>query len=384
MNKGILCGDAVVAGMYTGIERDDAPPVQVTMARVPDYAAYASHLESIFSTRHLTNHGSLSLRLESALREYLRVPHIGLCANGTLALQLGLHVAGLAGKEVVTTPFSYVATVSALLWEGCAVRFADIDEETLCLDPASVSDNITPRTAGLMPVHIYGNICDVDALADVARAGGLRVLYDAAQSFGCVYRGRSVADFGDYAAYSFHATKIFHTVEGGGLVTRTQEDREAFTLLRACGHRGDTHVRPGINAKLSELHAAAGLCLLGGTAAYIAERKRVSLMYDTLLPADGLRRPALRPGLTYNYAYYPVIFESEAATLRVIKRLSRENIFPRRYFYPALNTLPYLRGERQSCPKAESVAPRVLCLPLYAELEESVVERIARIIRNII
>jgi dTDP-4-amino-4,6-dideoxygalactose transaminase len=356
--------------------------VQVTKARVPDYTAYTAYLESIFSTRYLTNHGSLSRLLESALRDYLRVPHIGLCANGTSALQLGLHVAGLAGKEVVTTPFSYVATVSALLWEGCSVRFADIEKDTLCLDPASVSETITPRTAGLLPVHIYGNICDVDALAAVARAGDLRVFYDAAQSFGSVYRERNVADFGDYVAYSFHATKIFHTVEGGGLVTRTPEDHDAFTLLLACGHRGDMHLRPGINAKLSELHAAAGLCLLDGTAANIAGRKRVSRMYDVLLPDDGLRRPVLRPGLTYNYAYYPVIFESEATTLRAIERLHRDNIFPRRYFYPALNTLPYLQGERQSCPTAESIAPRVLCLPLYAELEESTVERIVYIIRN--
>jgi dTDP-4-amino-4,6-dideoxygalactose transaminase len=380
----LSCREAFAAGPDTGIVPGEAPPVQVTKARVPDYTVYASYLESIFTTRHLTNHGSLSSRLESALKEYLRVPHIDLCANGTLALQLGLHVAGLAGKEVVTTPFSYVATVSALLWEGCSVRFADIDEQTLCLDPASVSENITPRTAGLVPVHIYGNICDVDALSAVAGDKGLRIFYDAAQSFGCVYRGRSVADFGDYAAYSFHATKIFHTVEGGGLVTRAPEDHEAFTLLRACGHRGDTHMRPGINAKLSELHAAAGLCLLDGTAVNIAARERVSLLYDALLPADGLRRPALRPGLTYNYAYYPVIFESEATTLRVMKDLHRENIFPRRYFYPALNTLPYLQGERQSCPTAESIAPRVLCLPLYAELEERIVERIARIIRNIL
>jgi dTDP-4-amino-4,6-dideoxygalactose transaminase len=384
MNKGALCRGESAAGTGTDTLCREAASVQVAKARVPDYAAYAAYLESIFSTRYLTNHGSLSRRLEAELREYLRVPHIGLCANGTLALQLGLHVAGLAGKEVVTTPFSYVATVSALLWEGCVVRFADIEEETLCLDPASAAECITPRTAGLLPVHIYGNICDVDALAAVARAGGLRVFYDAAQSFGSVYRERSVADFGDYVAYSFHATKIFHTVEGGGLVTRTPEDHEAFTLLRACGHRGDTHIRPGINAKLSELHAAAGLCLLDGTAANTAGRKCGSLMYDALLPDDGLRRPVLRPGLTYNYAYYPVIFESEATTLRVMERLRRDDIFPRRYFYPALNTLPYLQGERQSCPTAESIAPRVLCLPLYMELEESTVERIARIIRNII
>ncbi|MDR2123638.1 MAG: DegT/DnrJ/EryC1/StrS family aminotransferase [Desulfovibrio sp.] len=348
---------------------------------VPDFATYAQYVEDMLASRHLTNAGVCVLQLESKLEAYLRVPYFGLCANGTLALQIGLHVAGLAGKEVVTTPFSYVATLSALLWERCSVVFADIDEETLCLDPASVSGRITPRTAGLVPVHIYGNICDVEALSAVAGQNGLRILYDAAQSFGSLFAGRSLLDFGDYAACSFHATKVFHTVEGGGLVMRVRKDRDAFSLLRACGHYGDTHVRPGLNAKLSEPHAAMGLCLLERAADNIAGREKVSRMYDDLLPPERLRRPALRPGLTYNYAYYPVIFDSETLLLRVQERLNRENIFPRRYFYPALNTLPYL-DKRQSCPVAESLAPRVLCLPLYAELEEKTAARIARIIRQ--
>jgi dTDP-4-amino-4,6-dideoxygalactose transaminase len=359
----------------------DARSVPVTKTVVPDFSVYEKYLQQLFATRHLTNHGALARRLEAELAARLSVPHFGLCANGTLALQLGLHVAGLAGKEVVTTPFSYAATLSALLWEGCGVVFADIDEETLCLDPASVSGKISPRTAGLVPVHIYGNICDVDALSAVARENGLRILYDAAQSFGSLYRGRGVPDFGDCAACSFHATKIFHTVEGGGLVTHTREEHEAFTLLRAYGHVGDTHVRPGINAKLSELHAAMGLSLLDGVGENIAGRKKISRMYDAVLPADGLRRPALRAGLTHNHAYYPVIFDSEKRLLKVTEHLNRENIFPRRYFYPALNTLPYLK-KTQPCPTAESIAPRVLCLPLYAEMEESIVERIARIIRS--
>ncbi|MDR1946490.1 MAG: DegT/DnrJ/EryC1/StrS family aminotransferase [Desulfovibrio sp.] len=360
--------------------QDSAIPV--TKAMVPAPAEYGACLDQILSSRRLTNQGEFSLRLEKELAGRLRVPYVGLCANGTLALQLGLHIAGLAGKEVVTTPFSYVATLSALLWEGCTPVFADIDEETLCIDPASVSERLTPHTAGLLPVHIYGNVCDVDALSRIARDAGLRVLYDAAQSFGCEFRGRSVLDFGDCAACSFHATKVFHTVEGGGLVMHSREDRDAFALLRACGHYGDTHVRPGINAKLSELHAAMGLCLLDRVEENIKGRKKVALGYDALLPERGLRRPVPRPGLTCNYAYYPVIFDDERALPRCMEALNRENIFPRRYFYPALNTLPYLKGERQSCPAAESVARRVLCLPLYAELEEAVVERIAAIVRR--
>jgi dTDP-4-amino-4,6-dideoxygalactose transaminase len=360
--------------------------VFVTRSVVPDMGEYSRHLEAVFSSRNLTNNGPCCRRLEQALAARLHTPYLALCSNGTLALQLALHAAGLAGRKVMTTPFSYAATVSALLWIGCDVVFADIDAETLCLDPASVAERMTSDTAGLLPVHVYGNICDVDSLADIAGQSGteLPVIYDAAQCFGSTFRGKSVLAYGDYAVCSFHATKVFHTVEGGCVVAHTPEALEALMLLRACGHRGDQHIRLGINAKLSEVHSAVGLSLLGKVADNIAGRKKVSAMYDALLPAQGLRRPKQREGLEYNHAFYPVIFDDEKTLLRVLERLEATHIFPRRYFYPALNTLPYLQGERQSCPTAESVAPRVLCLPLYTELEESTVERIARIIRNVL
>ncbi|MDR3175304.1 MAG: DegT/DnrJ/EryC1/StrS family aminotransferase [Desulfovibrio sp.] len=355
--------------------------IQVTRALAPDAEEYARHLEEVLASGQLTNHGPCMSRLEKELRQRLGVPHLALCANGTLALQLALHAAGLAGKEVITTPFSYAATVTALLWCGCRPVFADVDEETLCLDPRLAAEKIGPDTAGLLPVHIYGNACDVDAFGEIARAARLVVLYDAAQCFGGEFRGRSLLDYGDFAACSFHATKVFHTVEGGCVVARDPEGMDALGLLRACGHRGDTHFRLGVNAKMSEMHAAMGLCLLDKVAGSMAGRKRVSAVYDALLPERGLRRPLLRSGLDYNFAYYPVIFEDEKTALRVMERLNRENIFPRRYFYPALNTLPYLPAY-QSCPVAESVSNRVLCLPLYAELEEADVGRIARIVRE--
>jgi dTDP-4-amino-4,6-dideoxygalactose transaminase len=353
----------------------------VTRSVLPKQEEYSKYLERVFATRHLTNGGEISLQLEKKLQHFLGVQHLALCANGTLALQLGLHVADLAGKEVITTPFSYVATVSALLWEGCKVVFADIDEETLCLDSKKVAEKISPQTAGLLPVHIYGNICDVHGLNKVAKDAGLSILYDAAQCFGSEFQGRSVLDYGDYATCSFHATKVFHTVEGGCLITHTADEMKTFRLLRACGHKGDTHLRLGINAKLSELHAAIGLSLLDKTADNIAGRKKVSEIYNALLPEKGLRRPALRADLNFNYAYYPVIFDTEKMLLRVLERLQAENIFPRRYFFPALNTLPYLE-QYQPCPVAESLAPRVLCLPLYAELEENAVESITQVIRQ--
>ncbi|MDR3362193.1 MAG: DegT/DnrJ/EryC1/StrS family aminotransferase [Desulfovibrio sp.] len=355
--------------------------VPVTKALVPDRGEYLRHLDTILASHSLTNNGPLCRKLEQELAVYLHTPRLALCSNGTSALQLALHAAGLAGKRVMTAPFSYVATVSALLWVGCDVVFADIDEETLCLDPASVTERMTPDTAGLLPVHMYGNICDVDALADIAGESGVKplVIYDAAQCFGSVFRGKSVLEYGDYAVCSFHATKVFHTVEGGCVIAHTPEALEALTLLRACGHRGDEHILLGINAKLSEVHAAVGLSLLDRVADNIAGRAKVSAMYDALLPAQGLRRPNQREGLEYNYAYYPVMFEDEKTLLRVVERLNAKNIFPRRYFYPALNTLPYLKA-RQTCPVAESIAPRILCLPLYSGLEDALIEKIVRVI----
>jgi dTDP-4-amino-4,6-dideoxygalactose transaminase len=357
--------------------------IHVTRALLPAFEVYTRLLEQVFATRHLTNHGALCARLEKDLAAWLGVNFLTLCANGTLALQLALHLAGLAGKRVITTPFSYVATVSALLWTGCTPVFADIDEETLCLDPVAVAAKIDADTEGIVPVHPYGNICDVDAFERLATDAGLRVLYDAAQCFGGLFRGKSVLDYGEWSIGSLHATKVFHAVEGGCVVSHCREDREKLELLRACGHRGDTHVLPGINAKLSELHAAMGLSLLGRTADNIAARGKISRIYDALLPSSGLRRPRLRDGLTYNNAYYPVIFDDEKPLLRVVAELNRENTFPRRYFFPALNTLPYL-PERHPCPVAESMAKRVLCLPLYAELGEATAENIAAIIRRCI
>jgi dTDP-4-amino-4,6-dideoxygalactose transaminase len=342
---------------------------------------FAAYLAQILSLRHFTNHGPFVERLEAALKTRLSVPHLALCANGTLALQIALRAAGLAGKKVITTPFSYVATVSALLWEGCTPVFADIDEETLCLSPRAVSEKITPDVVGILPVHIYGNACDLDAFDTLTKEAHATLIYDGAQCFGSAYNGRSLLDYGDYATCSFHATKVFHTAEGGCVVAHTPEAVEAITLLRAFGHRGDAHYRLGINAKLSELHAALGLALLGGVEENIAARGKIRAVYDALLPSRGLRRPVLKKGLEYNHAYYPVIFDDEKTLLRAVERLNAENIFPRRYFYPALNTLPYLE-EAQACPVAESVSRRILCLPLYPGLEVASVERISDILKN--
>ncbi|MCL1925510.1 MAG: DegT/DnrJ/EryC1/StrS family aminotransferase [Syntrophorhabdaceae bacterium] len=361
-------------------------PIHVTKAVVPDFQEYSGYLEQIFNSRHMTNDGVYLRKLENELVQRLNITRVALCSNGTTALQIALHAAGIAGKKIATTPFSFVATTSALLWTGCTPVFVDIDEETLCMDPAKLADVLDSDAdiCGILPVHIYGNICDVESLERLGNDAALPIVYDAAQCFGSKYMGKSLFDYGDLSVCSFHATKVFNTGEGGAVFARTNKQIQAIRLLRAGGHVGDIHIRLGINAKLSELHAATGLCLLDKTADNIAGRKTVSAMYDALLPERGIRRPKLRPGLVYNYAYYPVIFDSEAIALRIIDSLYRENIFPRRYYFPALNTLPYLPLPGQSCPVAESVARRVLCLPLYAELEEASVEKIAAIISGIV
>ena len=326
-------------------------PVYVTRAVMPDPAAYSAYLEKILDSAFLTNHGVHARELEAQLAAYLGIPYVALTANGTLALQLCLRAAELNGKRVVTTPFTYVATVSALLWEGCDPVFADIEEDTLCISPRTVAkaceDLCDDDVAGVLPVHIYGNACDVEGFEPFCRDQNLVLVYDAAQAFGSFYKGKSLFSYGDFSVASFHATKTFHTAEGGGIFCHSREDYDKVALLRACGHIGDRHISLGINAKMTELAAAMGLCILPMVKDVIEQWGVVSRMYDTMLPENRLRRPLLSPGLESNNAYYPVIFESEAILLRALKALNEQNIFPRRYFYPALNTLPYLQKRQR-------------------------------------
>lgn len=362
-----------------------ATPVQVTRASLPPLEDFLSYVREIFASRQLTNQGKLVMRLEQALRDTLEVPALSLCNNGTVALQLSLRLLGLNGKKVITTPFTYVATLSSLLWEGCTPIFADIDPRTLCLDPAEVERRLAehPDAAGILPVHVFGNACDVEALAAIARRHGLRILYDAAHAFGSTLDGRSLFDWGDAAVGSFHATKLFHTVEGGCVVTHSAQDKERLGLLRAFGHRGDEHFCLGINGKMSELHAAMGLSLLPQLPDMLADRRQRAEMYDRelRLEASPLRRPALAPGLNWNHAYYPVIFPDHAMLMRAVAALQAENIFPRRYFYPSLTRLPYV--DSPACPIADDTAERILCLPFWPDMDEALQVRIAALVRGV-
>lgn len=358
------------------------PPIHVTRSALPPLEGYLDCVRDIFASRWLTNQGAYASRLEQALAAFLHLPGLSLCANGTLALQLALRLLGLNGKKVITTPFTYVATLSALLWEGCTPIFADIDPHSLCIDPAEVERRLKehPDAAGILPVHVYGNACDVEMLAKIAVRHNLKILYDAAHAFGSLLNGKSLFSFGHAAVGSFHATKLFHSVEGGCVVVPDTQSREQLALLRAFGHIDDTHICLGINAKMSELHAAMGLCLLPLVPDMLTRRARLAALYDETLDDANLSRPRLAPGLTWNHAYYPVVFPDSAACMRAMSTLKKCNIHPRRYFYPCLTRLPYIQGA--SCPIAEDIAERVLCLPFWPDMDEGLVLEIARIVRR--
>jgi dTDP-4-amino-4,6-dideoxygalactose transaminase len=358
--------------------------IPVTRPVLPPLAEYVGRLEAIWASARLTNNGPQARALETALAEFLGVPHIVLLANGTLALQLAIKGLDLSG-EVITTPFSFVATTSALAWEGCEPVLVDVEPVSLTLDPAQVEAAITPRTSAILATHVYGFPCDVDALEEIARRRGLRVIYDAAHAFGAGYRGRSLTGFGELSTLSFHATKLFHTVEGGAVVAQDATLAERLARLRNFGFVDqETISEPGINAKMSELHAAMGLCLLPRVPELIGARKQLAAHYDAAFAAAGprLTRPRPRPGTEPNYAYYPILLETEALLHRVRRSLESAGVEPRRYFHPSLSTLPF--GRTISDAVGLDAARRVLCLPLWAGLAETDAARIAEIVAEVI
>lgn len=358
--------------------------IYVTKTRLPLREEFFRQLSAIFKTAWLTNDGECVRTLEHRLQDYLGVSHLLTCNNGTTALMLAIHCAGLAHKKIAITPYTYVATLSALLWMGCTPVFIDIDPETLCLSPELLRQTLQeqPDIAGVLPVHVYGFACDTDSLESICREHGVTLIYDAAQAFGSSYNGKSLLEYGDYSICSFHATKLFHTAEGGCVVSHSDEAHKALSLARAFGHIGDTHYTLGINAKMSELHAALGLTILPGTQEETVKRQNLHKIYDKALESANLTKPRIQhKTFTWNHSYYPVLLPDETTLLRVMRCLAEQNIYPRRYFYPSLNTLEYLRPEwRVSCPVSENAAARVLCLPAYGDLSPDIVEAISTLL----
>lgn len=357
-------------------------PIMVTKAFLPPRAEYDRWLDKVYASHHLTNNGPIHKELEETLRARFNVAYLRLMANGTLALQLAIRALGVKGK-VITTPFSYVATTSALLWEGCEPVFVDIDPKTCCIDPALIEAAITPDTTAILATHVYGIPCDVEAIDVIAKRHGLKVIYDAAHAFDVQYKSKSILAWGDASTLSFHATKLFHTVEGGAVVVHNEQHDKDLCLLRSFGHIGDEHFSLGTNAKMSEVHAAMGMAVLPHVDAIIVERRRLGEVYDRAFTGLGISLVAPAQHTHWNHAYYPVLLASGEGRIGMHERLASHGIYTRRYFYPSLNKLPYVR-EGTSLPVSEGVADRVLSLPFYSGMTEEVQHRVINAVKGVV
>jgi len=352
--------------------------INITKPFLPDMKEYIEYLEGIWDREWLTNNGPLVNDLELKLKDFLQLKHMLYLGNGTIALQIAIKALELK-NEIITTPFSYVATTTSIIWENCKPVFADIDPKTLNVDADKIEALITPETTGILLTHVYGNPCDVEKIDQIAQKHGLKVIYDGAHAFAVKYKGRSIFEYGDISTTSFHATKLFHTIEGGAVFTKEANLLRKMSLLRNFGHSGNEQFEePGINGKNSEFHAAMGLVNLKKTDQVLASRKRQSLHYDQVTATVRVTRPEIHKDSEWNYSYYPVIFESEEQLKKAVAMLNSHWIYPRRYFYPSLSNLPYL--EHQPCPISEDISKRVLCLPMYHTLRQEDIEYIGRLL----
>ncbi|MGJ8648970.1 MAG: DegT/DnrJ/EryC1/StrS family aminotransferase [Opitutaceae bacterium] len=361
--------------------------INVTEPYLPPFEEYVEYLRGIWDRNWLTNQGPLVCELEQKLQAYhqLAVP-VHCVANGSLGLQIALKALGVSG-EVITTPFSYVATTACPLWEGCSVKFADIEPDTLTIDPAAVEAAITTKTEAILATHVFGNPCDVEALDAIAAKYGLAMIYDAAHAFGVTYKGKSLLEYGDVSMVSLHATKLFHAIEGGFVVARDPAVSEKVEWMRRFGHKGQEEFHGlGINAKLSEFHAAMGLCNFKHIEDVLEKRRDISDAYDRVLfshqssaESSELSSIVYRDGASRNYAYYPIIMQSEGELLDALIQLNSEGIFPRRYFYPSIGEVPIFAGAGLT-PTSTSIARRIFCLPLSESLSVVEVDQIAEFI----
>ena len=354
--------------------------INVSKTFLPPQREFQEVLRTAWNDGWITNRGKLVLELEEKLKKLLGITNIIATTNGTLPLQIAIKVLRLTG-EIITSPFSYVATTSSIVWEGCEPVFVDIDREYLTIDPKKIEGAITAKTSAILAPHVFGIPCDTEAIAQIAEKYDLKVIYDAAHCFGVRYKGESIFNYGDISTCSFHATKLFHTGEGGAIFANSDNLHNQSFQAHNFGHKGYEEFEGiGINAKMSEFQAAMGISLLPYMKRIVAERKQVTEFYDSSLQSEKTQRIKVRPETDWNFSYYPVIFESDLQTTKMKKALNEENIFPRRYFFPSLNKLPYLSP--QKVPVGESVSNRILCLPLYAGLTNEELEKITTIIKK--
>jgi dTDP-4-amino-4,6-dideoxygalactose transaminase len=354
--------------------------INVTQTFLPPQEEYNKLLTRAWDKIWLTNRGELTLELEEKLKKYLGVKNIILTNNGTIPLQIALKLLGNNG-EIITTPFSYVATSAAIVWENCKPVFVDINPEYLTIDETKIEAAITPKTTAILATHVFGNPCNIEAIENIAKKHNLKIIYDAAHSFGVNYNGESIFNFGDVSTCSFHATKLFHTGEGGAMFCNNEELNTKLFYSHNFGHNGPLKFHGlGINAKISELQTAMGLAVYPYMDHIISERKKVVTFYNSKLNFNTTKSIKIRENTDWNYSYYPLLFDSETTLLKVQKALNKVNIYPRRYFYPSLNTIEFTKGEKM--PISEAISSQILCLPLYVGLSTNELEQIVSIINN--
>lgn len=352
--------------------------IPVTKTFLPPLEEYNRQVQRIWDARWLTNRGALVLELEEKLRTYLKVNNILITNNGTVPIQIALKLLANGG-EIITTPFSYVATTAAIVWENCTPVFVDIHPEYLTIDETKIEAAITEKTTAILATHVFGNPCNVEKINEIAQRYNLKVIYDAAHCFGVSYLGESLFNFGHISTCSFHATKLFHTGEGGAIFCKDEELRHKIYYSHNFGHNGPLEFYGlGINAKISELQAAMGLAVFPYLHKIIEERKSVVEFYQNNLSFINFSTMKIRANTEWNFSYYPIIFNEEAALLKVQKKLNESNIFPRRYFYPSLNTIDYTHGARM--PVSELISKGILCLPLYCDMDIASLKKICDII----
>lgn len=354
--------------------------INVTKTFFPPVEEYTKFIKRAWDNEWLTNRGELVLELEEKIKKYLEISNIIITNNGTVPLQIALKLLGNRG-EIITTPFSYVATTASIVWENCTPVFVDIHPEYFTIDETKIEHSITPKTTAILATHVFGNPCNILAIESIAKKYNLKVIYDAAHSFGVKFNDKSIFEYGDVSTCSFHATKIFHTGEGGAMITKDQDLHNKLYFSHNFGHNGPLEFYGlGINGKMSELQAAMGLSILPYMDEIISERKRVVDYYNTNLDLEKIQVIKIRPNTVWNYSYYPVVFKSEYQLLEVQKALNDEGIFPRRYFYPSLNTVEYTNGGKM--PISENIASRIVCLPLYVDLSLENLKKIVSLINN--
>jgi dTDP-4-amino-4,6-dideoxygalactose transaminase len=356
--------------------------IPVTKPFLPPIEEYTKYLDGIWQRQWLTNMGPLASDLEMKLKNYLDVKHLLFVTNGTVALQMAIKALDLKG-EIITTPFSFIATTSSIVWEGCKPVFVDIDKNTLNIDASKIEEAITDNTTAILATHVYGNPCDVHKIEEIAKRHGLKVIYDGAHAFGVKLNGKSIFEYGDISVCSLHATKLYHSGEGGLIVTKDPELLKKLALIRNFGFSGpESFAELGINGKNSEFHAAMGLTNLNFIDAIHKKRKEITEYYNSKLSGLKAVRPVWHKQGTLNYAYYPLVFDSEELMLKCIEKLKTNEIGTRRYFYPSLaNTLPYL--EPADFDVTDSISRKVLCLPLYFDLSLEEVDLICRLLLRV-